>query len=183
MNKFGKFFFLVIFIVFVAMAAGCSATHYGGEGLLAGAATAGSATALGTGGHPVATGAATVLGGVVGYGVGKGIPKPEGVEEQAQAIEAKRKTLREEDQRFRYNEAELELRIVQICKEHPDVCENLKRLKEEAKKPYPQRYDGPVVVQGRTTWSPYIGQTPYTPRPYYYDQSYGGYGWAPRSSW
>lgn len=119
---FQKFAVLFAVLIVGIAASGCAARmggpfstgHYGGEGMLTGAAAGGITAAAITNGHPLWTAVGTVGGAIVGGLIGGQASKSPGIQERDMAIQAKQFALLQECRRDEWQRAEQAIRWAQI---------------------------------------------------------------------
>lgn len=119
----------VFVLVFVAaLLSGCAAggggpfssLHYGGEGMLGGAAAGGITSAAITRGNPLWTAVGTVGGAIVGALVGGQVPKQAGVAERDMSLQNKNFALLEQCRRDEWNRVEQSIRYSQVYGGKPE---------------------------------------------------------------
>ncbi|MDO8676609.1 MAG: hypothetical protein Q7K16_03080 [Candidatus Azambacteria bacterium] len=162
---FHKFAVLIVMAIVAIAASGCagmgggpfSSLHYGGEGVLTGAAVGGVTSVAVTGGHPLWTAIGTIGGALVGGLIGGQISKGPGIQERDMALQAKQFALLQECRRDEWNRTEQAVRWSQSHGGKPaDYYQPDYARCDRA-------YGAPPVVQ-TTQQSRNISQQPVTPQ-------------------
>ena len=117
---FKRFSVLILVLIAAIVVQGCasgggpfSSLHYGGEGMLTGAAVGGITSAAITKGNPLFTAVGAIGGAIVGGLVGGQISKGSGIAERDMGLQAKQFALLQECRRDEWNRVEQSVRYSQ----------------------------------------------------------------------
>ena len=125
---FQKLAVLIVMAIVAIVVSGCagmgggpfSSLHYGGEGMLGGAAAGGITAAAITRGNPLMTAVGTVGGALIGGLIGGQVSKGPGIVERDMALDAKRMALLEQCRRDEWNRVEQSIRYSQAYGGKPE---------------------------------------------------------------